>query len=131
MATFPPPPQSPTTPNRRVKTVLVVGGNLFALAARELGDATQWNRIARLNGLFDPTIPPTITQLTLPPFDPNAGNGGIMDGAVITGNQSLQYSGFSPTPQQSIAQQQMTMQTTTGSIFTLGTSVLGGPDVLV
>ena len=51
--------------------------SLFHVAARELGDATQWNRIAALNGLSDPVI--TYTRLIqLPGVDPDAG-GGIPD----------------------------------------------------
>ncbi|HQT62776.1 MAG: hypothetical protein B7Z75_14435 [Acidocella sp. 20-57-95] len=72
-------------------TVTVNGGNLFALAARYLGDATQWIRIAQLNGLTDPvlnvdTVPassPVLTfvgavpvfTLALPPVDPSATGG--------------------------------------------------------
>lgn len=65
------------TPNRTLKVIQVAGGNLFAIAALELGDATQWNRIARLNGLSDPMITGVAT-LTIPPVDSNAGNGGIL-----------------------------------------------------
>jgi nucleoid-associated protein YgaU len=65
------------TSNRTLKTVMVAGGNLFALAAKELGDATQWNRIAALNGILDPMIIGVVT-LTIPPVDANAGNGGIL-----------------------------------------------------
>ena len=64
-------------PNRVIKSVQVAGGNLFALAAQYLGDATQWNRIAALNGLTDPMITGTITLL-MPPVNANAGNGGIL-----------------------------------------------------
>ena len=39
-----------------MKTITVAGGNLFAIALAELGDATQWDRIAKLNGLTDPMI---------------------------------------------------------------------------
>lgn len=66
-----------TTPNRTIKSVTIAGGNLFSLAAVELGDATQWNRIARLNGILDPMITGIVTLL-LPPVDANAGNGGIL-----------------------------------------------------
>lgn len=57
-----------------MKTLTVAGGNLFALALQELGDATQWNRIAKLNGLSDPIITGIVT-LTIPAKDPNAGGG--------------------------------------------------------
>ena len=60
------------------KTVTVAGANLFRLAAEQLGDATQWNRIARLNGLWDFLVTGTVT-LKIPPVDPNA-SGGILGG---------------------------------------------------
>jgi nucleoid-associated protein YgaU len=59
------------------KTVTVAGGNLFQIAAAQLGDATQWNRIALLNGLLDPFLTGVHT-LQIPSIDPNAGNGGIL-----------------------------------------------------
>ncbi len=61
-------------------TITVVGGNLFRIAAEQLGDATQWNRIASLNGLYDPFLA-GITTLIIPPVDTNAGNGGILVGS--------------------------------------------------
>ena len=60
------------------KEITVAGGNLFQIAAKELGDATQWNRIASLNGITDPMIVGVVT-LQLPPVNPAAGNGGILD----------------------------------------------------
>jgi len=57
-----------------VKTITVSGGNLFAIAARELGDATQWNRIAKLNGLSDPMLN-GLVSLLIPNVDLNAGGG--------------------------------------------------------
>ena len=39
-----------------VKTVTMAGGNLYDLAAKEFGDATQWANIARANNLADPVI---------------------------------------------------------------------------
>jgi len=59
--------QKPTLPS----------GNLFAVAAQYLGDATQWNRIAQLNGLIDPWFTGPVT-LTIPQADPAGGNGGIL-----------------------------------------------------
>jgi len=59
------------------RVVTVSDTTLFAVAAGELGDATQWNRIARLNGLWDPWIS-AITTLKLPKIDANAGNGGVL-----------------------------------------------------
>ena len=61
------------------RVITVTGGNLFALAAQYLGDATQWNRIAQLNRLLDPFLVGTIT-LTIPPVNAKAGNGGILGG---------------------------------------------------
>jgi nucleoid-associated protein YgaU len=57
-----------------VKIVTVAGGDLFRLALARLGDATQWNRIAKLNGLSDPVLAGLIT-LKLPAVDPAAGGG--------------------------------------------------------
>jgi hypothetical protein len=50
------------------RTIDVVGGNCFAIAARELGDATQGVRIAQINGLSDPFLAGPITLL-IPPID--------------------------------------------------------------
>lgn len=55
-------------------TVTVVGGNLFAVAATYLGDATQWIRIAQANDLSDPVLSGVVT-LVLPPVDQSAGGG--------------------------------------------------------
>lgn len=60
------------------QSITVAGGNLFQIASVYLGDATQWNRIAALNGLTDPKLVGVFT-LQLPPFDASAGNGGILD----------------------------------------------------
>jgi hypothetical protein len=57
-----------------VKVVTVAGGDLFRLALVRLGDATQWNRVARANGLSDPVLTGLIT-LKLPAIDPAAGGG--------------------------------------------------------
>lgn len=54
--------------------ITVAGGNLFQIAAAELADATQWLRIAQLNGLSDPFLSGVVT-LNLPPIDPSAGGG--------------------------------------------------------
>ena len=58
-----------------MRTITVAGGNLFAIAAAQLGDATQWIRIARLNNLSDPILSGVIT-LRIPAVDPGA-TGGI------------------------------------------------------
>ncbi|WP_158746083.1 hypothetical protein [Acidisphaera sp. L21] len=52
----------------------VAGGNLFRIAAEQLGDATQWIRIAELNALSDPVLT-GLTVLRLPNPDPTAGGG--------------------------------------------------------
>lgn len=49
------------------------GGNLWALAARELDDATQASRIAALNGLSDPMLSGQWTLLMPPPDDSQSG----------------------------------------------------------
>ncbi|MGA9865704.1 MAG: hypothetical protein WBQ75_04610 [Acetobacteraceae bacterium] len=57
-----------------MRTLTVVGGNLFRIAAEQLNDATQWIRIAQLNGLSDPMLV-GVTVLLIPDVDPNAGGG--------------------------------------------------------
>lgn len=57
-----------------MRTITVTGGNLFQVAAAELDDATQWNRIAELNGLSDPMLSGLVT-LSLPDVDASAGGG--------------------------------------------------------
>jgi len=57
-----------------VQTITVVGGNLFALAAVYLNDATQWIRIAQANGLSDPVLT-GLNKLVIPEKNPNAGGG--------------------------------------------------------
>ncbi|MBV8397383.1 MAG: hypothetical protein JOZ58_13285 [Acetobacteraceae bacterium] len=57
-----------------MRSITVVGGNLFQIAADQLGDATQWIRIAQLNGLSDPFLVGVVTLL-IPDPDPNAGGG--------------------------------------------------------
>ena len=44
-------------------SVTVTGGDLFHVAARYLGDATQAVRIAQLNGLTDFQLSGTVTLL--------------------------------------------------------------------
>ena len=57
-----------------MRTIQVAGGDLFRLAATYLGDATQWVRIAQLNGLSDPMLSGVVT-LRIPAVDRNAGGG--------------------------------------------------------
>jgi len=59
------------------RIVQVAGGNLFDLAATYLADATQWNRIASLNGLWDPFLSGPMA-LKIPPISSAAGNGGVL-----------------------------------------------------
>ncbi len=58
-------------------TVSAADISLFHVAAAQLADATQWNRIAALNGrtdpwLYDLTIP---VVMTLPPVDATQSGG--------------------------------------------------------
>jgi nucleoid-associated protein YgaU len=57
-----------------MKTITVAGGSLYQLALQYLGDATQWARIAEVNGLIDPEISGIVT-LQLPQVDSSAGGG--------------------------------------------------------
>ncbi len=56
------------------QSVTVAGGNLFALAALYLNDATQWIRIAKANQLTDPVFNGIVT-LIIPPLNVAAGGG--------------------------------------------------------
>lgn len=58
-----------------MRTTTVTGGNLFEIAARLLGDATQWVRLAQANGLTDPMLSGLVT-LIVPQPDPSQ-TGGI------------------------------------------------------
>lgn len=57
-----------------MKLITIVGGNLFRIAAEQLGDATQWIRIAQLNGRTDPMLSGLVT-LRIPNVNLNAGGG--------------------------------------------------------
>ncbi len=57
-----------------MRIITVAGGDLFRLALEQLGDATQWNRIAALNGLYDPVLV-GLQTLQLPEQDAGAGGG--------------------------------------------------------
>jgi hypothetical protein len=57
-----------------MRTVTVIGGDLYSLALQYLGDATQWNRIAQLNNLVDPVLA-GVTTLQIPSVDSTAGGG--------------------------------------------------------
>jgi hypothetical protein len=57
-----------------MRLITVAGGNLFRIAAEQLADATQWVRIAQLNGISDPMLSGVIT-LRIPDMDTGAGGG--------------------------------------------------------
>jgi hypothetical protein len=57
-----------------MRTITVAGGDLFHLAAEYLGDATQWNRLAQVNGLTDPVLSGLATLL-VPDVDAAEGGG--------------------------------------------------------
>ncbi len=59
-----------------MQTIVVTNTNLFAVAAEYLGDATQWVRIAQINGLPDTVIAEPIL-IALPPVDATA-TGGVV-----------------------------------------------------
>ena len=58
------------------RVVTVAGGNLFAIAAQYLNDATRWNEIAALNDLLDPMLT-GLTTLKIPSGS-QPSNGGIL-----------------------------------------------------
>jgi nucleoid-associated protein YgaU len=57
-----------------MKVITVAGDNLFRIAAEQLGDATQWIRIAQLNSLTDPMLT-AVNTLLIPDIDSSAGGG--------------------------------------------------------
>ncbi|AOW47120.1 MULTISPECIES: hypothetical protein [Acetobacter] len=60
--------------------VSAADGTLYHVACRELGDATQWWRIAQLNGLTDPDLSPFTMPVTLTlPTPDQTQNAGIPD----------------------------------------------------
>jgi hypothetical protein len=50
-----------------MKTITTINGNLFEIAAVELGSALQWVNIARANNLKDPMISGQM-QIIIPDF---------------------------------------------------------------
>lgn len=62
--------------NNGTRTIIVSGGNLYDVAAREYGDPTAANLIMQANGLSDVTITGNVT-LIIPPYSAAAVNGGI------------------------------------------------------
>lgn len=57
------------------KIIETTSGNLFQVAAEEMGDATRWNDIADLNGMLDPFFIGS-RKLKIP-SGKRPGNGGI------------------------------------------------------
>ena len=57
-----------------MQTLTTAGGNLFRIAAEHLDDATQWIRIAQLNGIKDPMLSGVVI-LNLPDLNPGATGG--------------------------------------------------------
>lgn len=57
-----------------LRQITVAGEDVFHVAARELGDATQGIRILQLNGLVDAYISDPMT-IVLPPLDASATGG--------------------------------------------------------
>ena len=68
---------APSVSNASAAPVLQIwatGTTLFAIAENYLGDATQWDRIASLNGIDDPWLTGAPQSILIPPV--NAGAGG-------------------------------------------------------
>lgn len=57
-----------------MRRITTAGGTLFHVAASELHDATQWNRIALANNLSNPILTGIVTLL-IPDRDPQGGGG--------------------------------------------------------
>jgi hypothetical protein len=55
-------------------TITVIGGNLFEIAASQLGDAMQWINIARANNISDPFLSGQ-KQILIPPLSPACQDG--------------------------------------------------------
>lgn len=63
------------------RKITVAGGNLFQIAALTLGDATQANRLAVLNGLLDP-FAIGVSTLSVPEINKSA-TGGLPFGPIL------------------------------------------------
>lgn len=57
-----------------MRTITAIGGNLFEVAARELGSPMQWINIARANSISDSIIRGKV-RLVIPPFSLVFANG--------------------------------------------------------
>lgn len=66
--------------NNSVTSINLSSANLFQLAAQYLGDATQWGRIAGLNGFTDFIVTGLTAPILIPPVSAGAGNGGVFSG---------------------------------------------------
>jgi hypothetical protein len=64
--------------NGQVISLSLGSANCYQLAAQYLGDATQANRIMALNGFTDFIVTNLTQPILIPPYDKNAGNGGIL-----------------------------------------------------
>jgi hypothetical protein len=58
--------------NSSPNTIAVAGGNLFAIAEEQYGDATAWTTIANANGLVDPFVQ-GVQTLVIPPQSDQSG----------------------------------------------------------
>ena len=50
-----------------VQTIIIIGGNLFEIAATKLGNALQWINIAQANNLTDPILSGQ-NKIIIPPY---------------------------------------------------------------
>lgn len=57
-----------------MQTITTIGGNLFEIAATNLGSALQWMNIARTNDLSDPMLAGQ-NQIIIPPYSPTFSDG--------------------------------------------------------
>lgn len=74
------------------RKITVAGGNLFQLAAATLGDATQANRLAVINGLLDP-FAVGVSTLFVPAINKSA-TGGLPFGPIL--NEAWPWAATSP-----------------------------------
>ena len=57
-----------------MRSVFVSGETLFHMATRELGDATQWWRLAAQNGIADPWLA-GVREIEVPDLEPRLTGG--------------------------------------------------------
>ncbi|HBK05775.1 MAG TPA: hypothetical protein DDZ81_07895 [Acetobacteraceae bacterium] len=57
-----------------VRIITAIGGNLFQIAATQLGSAMQWVNIAQANGITDPNLSGP-TELAIPALSAAFTNG--------------------------------------------------------